>query len=155
MPGNPWHSTSTGKFQARHPNCWHSWMLGWCFPGFLSWATSMLSSHGTASSRRTICFAAPDHRTMTDLRVEDVISSGNLSCFLRSTLTSQTAADVIIPAAIDVPLELSPALTNLMKLGAVDLVMLWVFHLSSSRPTASSASIWSCLHLNLPPARLT
>lgn len=153
-PGNLRQPTSTGNLHARHPTCWHCWVSGWYFPSFLSWASSILSSHGTVSSSNTTCFVALDHRTMSGLRVEVVIFSGNLSCLRRSTLMSQSVADVRIPEPLDVALELSPALTNLIIWGATVLVMLWVFLLSSSRPVASSASIWSCLHLNLPSARL-
>lgn len=71
---------------------------------------------------------------------------------MRSTLMSESAAVDRIPVPVDVPF--SPALTNLIKRGPSVLIFLQFFLLSSSKPAASSARIWSCLHLNLPSAGL-
>lgn len=76
-----------------------------------------------------------DHWTVSGLRVEVEVK-----------LSLELDSHVPICSRCQNP----PALTNLIKWGAVVPEMLQVFLLSSSRPGASSANIWSHLHLNLP-----
>ena len=47
------HLTSTAKNQIFHPFCWQSFISSWYFRFFLSFASSILSSHGTVSSSST------------------------------------------------------------------------------------------------------
>lgn len=84
--------------------------------------TYILSSYGRVSSSCT-CLDVLDHRTKSGLRVEIVISSGNLSYLLWSTLISQSAAHARIPE----PLALTKLISRVAE-------MLRAFLLSSFVP---------------------
>ena len=54
-PTKPRHPTSTGRHHTRHPRCWQSATRPWYLFRFRSYASSILSSHGTVSSTRIAC----------------------------------------------------------------------------------------------------
>ncbi|KAH3736830.1 hypothetical protein DPMN_043404 [Dreissena polymorpha] len=61
--GKPLHHTSTGKIQVVYPLFLHISASSWYFDRFLSFASSVLSSQGTVSSRSIIFFGAVDQMT--------------------------------------------------------------------------------------------
>lgn len=72
---------------------WNLWFQAWIRRSTVT-ASSILSSHGTVSSRSTTCFDALDH-TMSGLRV---MSFRNWNRFFRSTLMS--LARIPVPAYV-------------------------------------------------------
>lgn len=64
----PLQPTSTARFQAVHPLCWPSRMREWCFTGLHTCASSIHSSQGTVSFRRTTCFIVLDQSMMSGWR---------------------------------------------------------------------------------------
>ena len=151
FPGKPLQPTSTDRFQAFHPFCWLSRMNSWYFVHLRSCA-SILSSQGTVNSISTTCLVLLDQRTISGLRLTLVISSGNLSCFFRSTRISQSLAMVKIPLLLVSATPASPALRKWINQGAIECCL--GFFLACSIPTAIWARIWSCRHRNFPSARL-
>ncbi len=152
-PGNPLQPTSTGRFQALQPLCWLSEMRDWYFPNLRSCASSILSSQGTVSSIRATCLVAWDQSTISGRRLVTAISSGNLSCLLRSTLISQSSAVPRIPEHLSSLPAFSPGLRKPMKRGPLSWTLVLFRFLSFSSPSASCASTWSWRHLNLPSVR--
>jgi len=78
-PAKPGLPTSTGRFQVFNLCCLHASINAWYLALFLSCASSILSSHGTVSSRRTICFDILDSSKISGLSFVLAISAGNFS----------------------------------------------------------------------------
>ena len=140
-PAKPLQLTSTGRFQAFHPFCWLSKMSAWYFFSICSCSSSILSSQGTVSSIRTTCLVPLDQRTI--LGLVWVISSGNLSYFLRSARISQSLAFAPRLCCCNLPcLEKGP------------LESCFGFFLACSTPAVNCVRIWLCRHRNVPSTRL-
>lgn len=73
------------------------------------------SSQGTVSSINMSCLVSLDQRTLSGQRLVIVISSGNLSCFFRSTRISQSFAVDNMPLALRCVTLVYPALRKVLN----------------------------------------
>jgi len=116
-PAKPLLPTSTGRFQVSHLCCLHSSINAWYLAFFLSCASSILSSHGTVSSRRTIYFVILDSSKISGRSFVLAISAGNFSCFFKSTRRSQSLAVVRSPVDLRLLVTEPPFFTKLINVG--------------------------------------
>lgn len=97
VPQRPLYPTSKGSHLAHHPLLQHCSTNSEYLGLFLLFASSILSSQGVVRSRRMTCLVFAYNRTKSGLSDVFITDSGNLSCFTRSTLSSQSFAVVSIP----------------------------------------------------------
>ena len=152
-PGNPRQPISNGKHQVFQPLSLHLSTNSAYLSIFRSWASSILSSHGTVSSMITHTLLSFEDITMSGRRFVGAIYSGKRNCLFRSTSSIQSLAMASIPAALPRTLVLLAsvvaAFTNLMNSGRR--CFPFAFFTAVFNPSAMASSTWSCLHRYFPP----
>ena len=109
--------TSTGKHESFPPLLWHCPVIRHISIFFLSWASSICSSHGTVSSHITMSFSLFEKNIKSRRKDVFTMCSRKINLVITSTFNSQSIeGDRMFGLGFIVFLGFMPALTNCISL---------------------------------------